>query len=101
MPVTQKLSNAIGKLLRNITNPQWYVAEGSKQAVSIVVLNPLGQRVNAFLFGHLYHPETDKFGQVKQHHVADVFKCDDNHEYLRHGGSYYRYDPRTNTWIPA
>ncbi len=102
MPVAQQTANAIGRLIRNLRNPVWVASEAAKNAISQIVVNPVGQQVYAYLRAHLFEPEHDHQGRViRQHHVADVYRCADGHDYIYHNGTTYRYDNRSQVWVRA
>lgn len=92
MAISDGVARNIGKLLRNLSDPKWYAAEGAKLTTNIVVINKIGNSVNAYLRAHLYDG---------RQHIGDVYRCGDGHEYMDVNGQQYRYDPSSNTWQNA
>lgn len=83
---------ALGKLFKNIKNPQWHFEQAAQQGISIFVINPLGNKAVAYVKGHILHMDQK---------VADVYHCADGHEYFRANGKTYNHDLETDTWYDA
>jgi hypothetical protein len=95
MGLSAAAGKALGKLFRNIRNPRWVAQEVGQTAFTMTVLNPAAQRVKAKLKGkgHIHHDDGKE--------VAEVYHCDDGHNYLRIGDKTYCYDAATDSWSAA
>lgn len=91
------MSNAIGRLLRNLNNPKWVATEGAKSAITTFVVNPAGQKVSASIMHHLHHE--DEHGN--DIHIGDAYKCTDGHEYMVTASGTYRHDKASDSWVKA
>ena len=102
MPVSRAMGESIGKLFANLRDHKFYAAEIGKQTMSIVVLGPAAKKTVAYCKAHLFGPDRDESGRaIQRHHIADVYRCDDGHEYIHQNGESYRYDTRTDSWTTA
>ena len=98
---------ALGKLFKNVQKPQWYFSQAAQAVVTIYVINPLGQKVWAYLKGHLHlHDEKKKDFDVHKkidkdlldEKIGDVYHCSDGHEYIHVNGKTCHYDSASDTW---
>jgi hypothetical protein len=87
--VSQAVGAALGRLIRNLRNPRWVIAEVAKQAFSIIVVAPTGRKVRAHLKKHIHHDDG---------HIADVHEDEHGHEYIVVHGKVYWFDPQTDSW---
>ncbi len=83
---------ALGRLFRNLRNPQFLAAQAAETAMSIYVLNPLGQKVIAYFKRHVFD------GEAK---IGEVYGDNHGNEYLHANGKTYRYDSASDTWTTA
>jgi hypothetical protein len=93
MTISSRFAASVGRLFRNLIDHKWYIAEAEKQVISTVVVNPIGNRVNAYLRAHLYDSD--------DRHIGDAYKCRDGHEYLKTHDRIYVYDPSTDSFKVA
>ena len=87
--VPRAIGIAIGKLIRNLRNPRWVMAEVARQAFSIIVVGPTGRKAKAYLKTHLHHDDG---------HVADVHEDEHGHLYVVFQGKAYWYDQNNDSW---
>ena len=93
MPMSNDFGKSLGKFVRNLKDPRFLAVEVAKQGVAIMVVNPYGQKVKAYLKAKITNggTPTDAHGYV----------CEDGFEYLEVGGKKYRHDLSNDTFVPA
>ncbi|MGY3213956.1 hypothetical protein [Mucilaginibacter sp. HD30] len=83
---------ALGELVGNLKKTDWWLKQAASQGASIFVYNPIGNRVVAYIKGHVFHEDR---------HVGDAYHCADGHEYLKVHDKTYRYNPDTDSFYHA
>lgn len=92
MGVFKSTGKALGELIGNFKKEDWWLRQGVSQITQILVLNPAGKKVYAYVKGHVFH------GDVK---VGEAFHCDDGHEYVKVNGNTYVYDSNSDSFVSA
>ena len=87
MSISNAAAKAIGALISKLKDKKWVAAEATKTAVSISVINPAGQKILAYLRG------STSCG------TAEVYKCDDGHEYIVYNGEAYTFDKNKKSLV--
>ena len=103
MPVSPGFARATGAFFRNVQgNLKWVAIEGSKQAMSIWVINPFGKQVKATAKAVLHIQDVDQYGRVITKELdSHAYSCADGYEYAKINGQVYVHDVKNNRWNPA
>ena len=90
MSLSSETARILGKLLRNIKDPQWYAAQAGETAIQMCFMSPLGHIASAYLKAHLFD------GDKK---IGEVYECKYGHQYVKSvDGKKYALHPETEDW---
>jgi len=90
MSLSSAIAKNLGKLWRNIKDPQWLAAQAGETAVQMSFISPLGHNASAYLKTHLFD------GDKK---IGEVYECKDGYQYVKSvDGKKYALHPETEDW---